>query len=577
MDEEKRKIKYFLYARKSSESDERQVQSIDDQVLIMTGVAKNYGLKITDTITESKSAKEPHGRPEFEKMIERIEDGEAQGILVWKIDRLSRNPIDSACVQWFLQKEIIASIRTPDREYQPEDNALLLSVESSMANQYIRDLSKNVKRGLKSKLDKGWMPCSAPLGYLNTKIEVRGENYIVKDPERFPLIRKAWDMMLTGNYVATEILNKLNNEWGFRTREGKKKGGKPISRSAIYTIFTNVFYAGIIPYKGLYVEGKHEAMITLEEFDRVQVLLGRKAKPRPNRYQYAYNGQIVCGECGGFISGTFKEKIIKKTGTLHSYILYYCTCARRENQKCFQKHYTNSEKIDEIIEQEIASITILPEFKDWALSILAEKNDEEIDERTKIYKSQQRAINENQRQLDNLTQLRLRDMIDDEEYTRERTRLKNETVALRAKIKGTEKRADSWLKLTEQTFEFACYAHKAFLSGDAKTKREILATISGLNCTLKDHLLNIHGVEWLVPIKERYPAIEAKYKALELAKMPDIQRQKAVCTALSPEMRALVDAVGTRIRENEGHIFIANMESSFEMDGGQRIKTLAAT
>jgi DNA invertase Pin-like site-specific DNA recombinase len=298
------KIKYFIYGRKSSESDERQVQSIEEQVLIMDGIRKSYGLKVVDTLTEAKSAKEPHGRKTFEEMLARIEKGEAQGILVWKIDRLSRNPIDSARIQWLLQKETILSIRTPDREYRPEDNALLLSVESSMANQYIRDLSKNVKRGLKSKLDKGWMPGTAPLGYLNTKTEIRGENYIIKDPDRFPLIRKAWDLMLTGNYVPDQILDKLNNEWGFRTRGWKKKGGKPMSRSTIYRIFTNPFYAGIIPYKDLFVEGKHPAMVTIEEFDRVQFLLGRKGRPRPKRYEYAYTGQVLCGECTGIISAT---------------------------------------------------------------------------------------------------------------------------------------------------------------------------------------------------------------------------------------------------------------------------------
>jgi site-specific DNA recombinase len=267
--ENKNIAKYFIYARKSSESDERQVQSIEDQTLIMSGIAKSYGLKIVDTITESKSAKEPRGRVEFEKMIQRIQKGEATGILCWKIDRLSRNPIDSAVIQWMLQKEAITSIRTPDREYRPEDNALVLSVESSMANQYIRDLSKNVKRGLKSKLDKGWMPCTAPLGYLNTKVEIRGENYIIKDPERYDLIRKGWDMLLTGNYNVAQVMKQLN-EWGFRTRLWKKKGDKPLGKSTAYKIFNNAFYAGLIPYKDLFVQGKHDAMITLEEFDRVQ-------------------------------------------------------------------------------------------------------------------------------------------------------------------------------------------------------------------------------------------------------------------------------------------------------------------
>jgi DNA invertase Pin-like site-specific DNA recombinase len=260
-------------------------------------------------------------------MIGRIQKCEAQGILCWKIDRLSRNPIDSATIQWFLQKEIITSIRTPDREYRPEDNALLLSVESSMANQYIRDLSKNVKRGLKSKLDKGWMPCTAPLGYLNTKTEIRGENYIIKDSERFDLVRKGWDLMLTGNYNPVQIMDKLN-KWGFRTRPWKKKGSKPLGRSTIYKIFSNAFYAGIIPYKDLYVQGKHPQMITLEEFDRVQQLLGKKGKPRPNRYAYAYTGQIICGDCGGVVSATFKEKLVGEKKELKSYILYYCICAR---------------------------------------------------------------------------------------------------------------------------------------------------------------------------------------------------------------------------------------------------------
>lgn len=538
MNKENEKIKYFIYARKSSESDEKQVQSIEDQTLVMSGVAKSYGLKVVDTITESKSAKEPHGRVEFEKMIERVKAGEAQGILVWKIDRLSRNPIDSATIQWLLQKEVIVSIRTPDREYRPEDNALLLSVESSMANQYIRDLSKNVKRGLKSKLDKGLAPISAPLGYLNSKTEARGENYILKDPDRFPLVRKAWDLMLTGNYVPQQILDTLNNEWGFRTRKTKKTGGKPMGRSTIYRIFTNPFYAGIIQY-GAYgaVEGKHDRMVTLEEFDQVQVLLGRKGKVRPNRYEYAYNGQIICGECGGFISATFKEKILKKENKLQSYILYYCTCARKEKDKCFQKHYTNADKIDEIIEREIVSLTILPEFKDWALQIIAEKHDEEVSDRTKIYESQQNTLNDTQKQLDNLTQMRLREMIDDSEYLKEKMRLKNEMVAIKSKMKDTEQRANNWLKLTEQTFEFACYAHKAFLFGDAQTKREILSTIADLNCTLKNHILNIQAVEWLVPIKENYPALEAKIKAFEPEKYGSTEWEKAAFAAFSPDVR----------------------------------------
>ena len=137
------KIKYFLYARKSSESEDRQVQSIDDQINRLKQLAKDLSLDIKKTYTEAKSAKKPDNRPIFNEIIQRIENGEAGGILCWQINRLSRNPIDSGKLSWLLQQGILKSIQTIDRQYLPEDNVLLFNVESGMANQFILDLSKN--------------------------------------------------------------------------------------------------------------------------------------------------------------------------------------------------------------------------------------------------------------------------------------------------------------------------------------------------------------------------------------------------------------------------------------------------
>ncbi len=139
--------KYFVYCRKSTEDEDRQVLSLDSQDSELKELAEHFGLKIVGKpFRESKSAKEPDKRPVFIEMINRIKKGEANGILCWKVDRLSRNPIDSAMIQWLLQKEVIRSIHTVGREYLSEDNSVIFSVESSMANEYIRQLSKNVKR-----------------------------------------------------------------------------------------------------------------------------------------------------------------------------------------------------------------------------------------------------------------------------------------------------------------------------------------------------------------------------------------------------------------------------------------------
>ena len=129
--------------------------SIEDQVERLKQLAADLNLNIIKIYTEAKSAKKPNCRPLFEEVIQRIEKGDALGILCWQINRLSRNPIDSAKVQWLLQQGILKSIQTIDREYRPEDNVLLFSVESGMANQFVLDLSKNVKRGMESKVEKG--------------------------------------------------------------------------------------------------------------------------------------------------------------------------------------------------------------------------------------------------------------------------------------------------------------------------------------------------------------------------------------------------------------------------------------
>jgi site-specific DNA recombinase len=215
------KIKYFIYARKSQEGDEKQAQSIPDQLREDDAVAKRYGIKPIDILTEEGSAKEPNKRPIFDEMLERIKNGEANGIICWNLNRLSRNPVDSGKLQWMLQQGLIQSILTPSREYKPNDNAIIFSVESGSANQFILDMKVGVRRGLNSKIAKRQAPILAPLGYLNTKYEIRGENYIIKDPERFDLVKKAWGLMLTGEYTIPKLLKVMNDDWGMRTRKTK--------------------------------------------------------------------------------------------------------------------------------------------------------------------------------------------------------------------------------------------------------------------------------------------------------------------------------------------------------------------
>ena len=524
--------RYFIYARKSTEGRDRQVQSIPDQVKRMNELAHNR-LAVIDTYREAKSAKAVGTRPIFIEMIQRIEKGEADGILCWHLNRLYRNSGDFSIVHGLLQRGTIKSIITPEKEYKPDESPLILYLEAGIADQYLFELRKSTVRGMKSKLLKGWYPAAAPVGYLN--VGNKGDATIIPDSERFAMVRQMFDMMLTGIYTPPQILKIANNDWGFRTKKRKKSGGKELSRSSIYLMFTNIFYAGRMVFGKEEYQGSHKAMITEAEYDRVQMLLGRKGKPRPKKHKFAYTGFIRCGECDCLITAETKRKIIKGTGEQRMYTYYHCTRKRRD-VKCSQKTNIREEMLEKMIVELLGRYTILPEFRDWALDVLRENHAVEVEERSKIYETQQRRIVTAQKELDKLMDLRLRDLINDEEFIAKRDNLKREIAHLQTALRETEDRAEKWVELAEKGFNFATYARKAFMNGDMETKKTILMAL-GQNPIIKDGTLSLRTNEWLQPIAESYSALEKEYKKLEPSQLVGNEARTEALTSVRESWR----------------------------------------
>ena len=323
-----------------------------------------------------------------------------------------------------------------------------------------------------------------------------------------------------------------------------------MSRSTIYKMFTNPFYAGLIPYQiggrrnskeeVTLRPGKHRAMVSLEEFDRVQFILGRKGSPRRSRHEYAYTGSIQCGKCGGFISATHKQKLLRSTNELREYVLYYCTRARKHDGRCSQSMYTRVQIIEEEVERRLMAVELMPEFKDWALEVLAEQQEDKADTATAVAVARQNALEDAKKRLGRLTDLRLQDLVDDEEFNLKRTELKNEIARFEIQAKEANETVNDWIDLTADAFEFSTYAHKAFLRGDAKTRREILEAI-GLNRRLYDGAFRFEAVEWLVPIEESYPSLQAKIRAFEPEKYGTDEWRKAAFATFRPQVRGRRD------------------------------------
>ncbi|MDR3643255.1 MAG: recombinase family protein [Candidatus Doudnabacteria bacterium] len=316
----------ILYCRKSSEAQDRQVASIDSQKDNLLELAKRNNLNISKTFTESMSAKQP-GRPQFEKMIKLVEAKPGSVILVWKLDRLARNPVDEGKIKWLLQKRIISQIITPERIYLPDDNALISAVEFGMANQYIRDLSTNVKRGNKTKLEKGELPGAAPIGYLDNLATKKKEI----DPIKSVFIKQAFELYATGGYSLKDV-NNITYQNGFRT-----KGGLKPSKAQFHHILQNPFYYGAIRRNGQLYQGIHQPIISKVLFDTVQDVLSGKSRSKKQKHFFPARGFMFCHSCGCLLTASTKKG--------HAY--YYCTNGKGN---CLEhKKYLRDKAIDGLI------------------------------------------------------------------------------------------------------------------------------------------------------------------------------------------------------------------------------------
>ena len=526
------KIKYFLYARKSSESEDRQVASIQSQIDVLKEVAKQNNLEIVDVLFESKSAKAP-GRTIFNKMIERISKNEAQGIICWKLDRLARNPVDGGSISWMLQNGIIGHIKTYERGYYPTDNVLMMSVEFGMANQFIRDLSQNVKRGLRTKAENGIFPAPAPIGYKN--YTERGNITIIPDPERFDLVRKMFDLILTKNYSPVKILKIVNEEWNFKMPSGKKLG-----RSSIYNIFTKPFYCGIFEYpkgSGIWHKGIHKKMITEEEFDSVQIILGRKGKPHPKTHIFAFTGLMRCAECGAIITAEDKIKR-QKNGNVHRYTYYHCT--KRKNPNCSQGCLEEKDLEKQILEI-LANIEIPNTFHDWALKYLKEDTVKDRENIKKITENNQKEYNSCLKKIDSLIEMRMNKELNEQEFLQKKENLLKEKTKLQEILNDTDKRVDQLINKAEALFDFARDAKVNFENGNLEQKRDILSTL-GSNLLLKDKILFILMQKPLISMKKAAEEVRVIYEGLEPLENLDNTTKIGELYAQSPSLQGRRDS-----------------------------------
>lgn len=325
------KIRYVLYARKSTESDEKQALSIDSQVKEMLGIAEREGLEIVDIRRESHSAKDSGQRPVYKEILEDIKRGRFNGILTWAPDRLSRNAGDLGSIVDLMDQGLLLEIRTYGQHFRNSPNEkFLLMILCSQAKLENDNKSINVKRGLRTRVEMGLWPGPAPTGYLKEKRMDRKCETLL-DPERAPIIKKMFEKVAYEHWSGRKIYNWLKFDLNLRTAAGKKH----LSLGNIYKILDNTFYYGVFEYpreSGNWYTGKHEPIVTKELFDLVQAQIKSNVLRAENK-EFAFTKMMTCGLCGSGISADEKFKKLKNGGVAR-YVYYGCTKARGVDCKC---------------------------------------------------------------------------------------------------------------------------------------------------------------------------------------------------------------------------------------------------
>src|SRR3990172_5988466 len=398
-------MKYFLYIRKSTDEDDRQVLSLEAQETELKEFALRENLFIAATFRESQTAKEP-GRPIFNDMLKRMEGGEAEGILAWHPDRLARNSIDGGRVIFLIDTGKIKALKSPTFWFEPTPQGkFMLNIAFGQSKYFVDNLSENTKRGLRKKLRRGELPGYAPLGYLNDLLK----HTMYKDPERFLLVKKIFELYATGNYSLKDV-RKLITSAGLLSRKKNM-----LSVSNIQSILSNSFYYGVFKYNGEMYDGKHEPAISKKLFDKCAEVSARNAHPMKRGInKHVFRGIFLCEECGCGITSEVQKG--------HTY--YRCT---KKKGVCTQK-YIREEFLAEQANDIIKKVSLPSEWKEFMLAELDKEQASSFHSDALFFQNLKNKIKSVEETLDRLLDAHLDSTITSEEYIGKKQKLLNQKI-----------------------------------------------------------------------------------------------------------------------------------------------------
>ncbi len=411
--------------------------SIPAQREVCERKARARGLDVVGEYVEpGRSATSMDKRVAFQEMLARIKtDKDVDYVIVYKLSRMNRNRIEDALVVDKLQRSGVTLISATEAIDDSRNGRLLHGILAAINEFRSAEDGADIRDKMAYKARSGGTIGKAPLGYRNVRIDYDGRqiNTVQLDADRAPLVKQAWELYATGDY-SLEDLSEVMADRGLVTRATIRRPSQAVSKNKFAQMFRNVYYLGKIEYQGVIYEGRHEAIVDQELFDRVQDILdARQQRGVRNLVNHHYlRGLLFCDRChhAGRLCRLIYTEAKGNNGTVYPY--YKC----RGNQEglCDLRHLPVWLVEQKVIEH-YAQLCLPDDFIDT----LDTKIEQTLADEQQLTKQAHDALRAQRAKLD-VKEERLLDLVEDASLPRDRVR--DRLAAIRAE----RERIDAALK-----------------------------------------------------------------------------------------------------------------------------------
>jgi DNA invertase Pin-like site-specific DNA recombinase len=532
---------YGAYVRKSSESEDRQVQSIERQKDDLYTLVEKESLLLYDDIIEETKSAFSIGREGFNELVKLTEKGSVNAWLCWHANRLSRNAMDSGIIIHLMDTEKLHHIRTPSRIYHntPVDK-MMLQIEFAMSKKDSDDKSMFVKSGLNKRYQKGFTSSKAPIGFLNDKTQEQGNRGWLVDKERLDKVKLLFNRFLKGRDSLNSITEYAQNTLCLTTAKTKRKGGNLVGRSTVELILKNPVYAGFFYSKN--AEGHHRQLrilnkdlprvITEEEHIKVLNIFGNRHSPMKQRHTTPYSGYIVSAD-GHKLVADVKLQIICDCGKKFAYrSKKYCPACLVSIQKMKQPKYlsytyyfnhhrkrTLKLKVKSVEQKQIDKLLI--EFHKneleiteplllWIKQHIAELKKKEIEDDKKVIRILKTEIQKIELKKERLRTLFIEQAISLTEYKRDIEKL---NVDIERK-KNKSKLSENWHEQINQLLDAIYNFEDIIKNANCSDKKKLLKLFCS-NLVWDEEKLYISKADWLKTFIDGRKTVLRKYPMFE--------------------------------------------------------------